>query len=246
LGGYPNLPFRTAAEVINLAANEVGLAEVADPYASTDPAFIQLRTFLAKVGNQLRRRYAWSHLRATHTITTVLNQMSYALPADFGSMVDQTGWNRSTSLPLSGPATAQQWHTVLGQGASANTIDVWFRPFQAQFQLAGSTVSAGQTLTFEYTSRWWVAPQGEETPTTDTPTAATDVLWFEPDLLVDALVRLFTARKGFDTTDVDAQLQQTLSEVIGADSPAPILSLYPRTGIRWIDERNIPDVVGED
>ena len=102
----------TAGNIINDAATELGLqafqAKAADPFASTDPNMGQLCQLLKSVGRDLAKRREWTHLRAIHTLTTVEGVGWYALPADFGRMINQTGWNRTNRLPLGGPLSPQE------------------------------------------------------------------------------------------------------------------------------------------
>ena len=68
---FPNR--KTTAEIISDAAIQLGLSaeEIEDPYASTDPNIVQLRTFLKAEGRRLIRRYAWSWAVKTITFDTV-------------------------------------------------------------------------------------------------------------------------------------------------------------------------------
>ncbi len=61
----------TCKEIINRAATEVGLTPIADPFASTDPSFVQLRTLLTSCGQNLVGSYDWQQLRRQYSVTTI-------------------------------------------------------------------------------------------------------------------------------------------------------------------------------
>lgn len=148
-------PFDTAGNIINQAAVEVGLAAQSDVYASTDQNFIQLRTLLVSLGNDLWREKEWTQLQQVYTFTSVANQARYSLPADFGSMIEQTGWNRTNRLPLGGPLSPQEWEYFKARLVGV-VFTVLFRPMNQQLWLYPDTgTPGGYVIAFEYVSRYW-------------------------------------------------------------------------------------------
>lgn len=61
----------TAKDIVNRAAVEVGLTPIDDVWASTDPAFVQLRTLLTSCGQNMMEAYDWEQLRRQTSLTTV-------------------------------------------------------------------------------------------------------------------------------------------------------------------------------
>src|SRR5688500_4117237 len=106
--------FDTADNIINSAALELGLlpSAVSNPFASTDPAILQLCALLNRVGRMLVRARPWSWLTKEYTFNTAGGTASYALPSGFDRMKDQTHWNRTTALPLGGPASPWSWQMM--------------------------------------------------------------------------------------------------------------------------------------
>lgn len=152
--------FSTAQTIINEAAVEVGLSASSDVYASTDPNFIQLRGLLQSVGQDLWRMKSWTQLQQVYTFTTIADQARYDLPADFGWMLEQTGWNRSNQLPLGGPLSPQEWEFLKARLVGL-TLSVLFRPINQQLWLFPDTdTPADFNIAFEYASRYWVIPSG--------------------------------------------------------------------------------------
>ena len=221
------MAFDTAGNIINDAAVEVGLSSVSNPYTSMDPNFIQLRTLLKTCGRELLHTRDWTHLRKEYTFTTVAGTDTYALPADFHNMYDQTWWNRTNRLPVGGPLSAQEWQYLKARLVGV-VFTVLFRPMNQQIKIYpdGADTPGGYTIAFEYNTSYWVSVAA--TPTTltaDAPAASTDTLWFDPVLLLRYLKLNFLKAKGFDTSAAQAEFDLTLERVKGDDSISPILSL---------------------
>lgn len=150
--------FDTAGTIVNDTAVEVGLTASSDPFASTDPNFIQLRGLLKSLGRELWRRKRWTWLQQVYTFTSVTNQARYDLPADFGFMIEQTGWNRTNRLPLGGPLSPQLWEYLKARLVGV-VFTVLFRPVNRQLWLYPDTSTPGSyVIAFEYLSRYWVIP----------------------------------------------------------------------------------------
>lgn len=217
--------FDTANNVLNDAAVELALtdADMADAYASTNPAVIQLRRLLKALGRDLLREYQWTHLQKTHLLFTFSTSDTYPLPADFARIIDSTAWNRSQQMPLGGPFYAQGWQVLKAHSASGT---VWLNYRIVGNQLAlHPTPATGESLSYEYVSRWWVQEDGDALPTTDAPDEASDVLWLDSRLLVAGLVLRFRAAKGFDTAAAQREFNDALAAAQGGDGAAPALSL---------------------
>lgn len=230
----------TAGDIINQVARYVGLSPVEDPYASTDPNFIQLCAFLTDQGQEILRKYEWSHLQNEYTFTTVQGQAAYDLPPDFRNMLDQTGWNRTTRLPLGGPLSPQEWQFLAGQTVGI-TFTVLFRPKQQQLYLySGATIPAGNIIAFEYMSSWWVSPLGTATGTQAAPTKSTDTILFDPLLMTRALRVAFLNAKGFDSGAAQNDLDMAWELITSEDSFGPILSLNRRRETPLIGSMNLP------
>jgi hypothetical protein len=222
--------FGTAGDIVNDAAVEIGLAEVSDPFTSTDSNFIQLCRLLKSLGRELVHMRSWTHLRKEYTFTTVAGTAAYDLPADFHNYVDQTWWNRTNRLPLGGPLSAQEWQYLKARMANV-VFNVLFRPINDQILLYPDSSTPGDyDIYFEYSSSWWVSDDVTPTVTSrDYPLYSTDTLWFDPLLLTRGLKLAFLKAKGFDTTYAQQDYDQTLELVKGHDSPANILNLTKST-----------------
>lgn len=237
------MAFDSAANILNDAAVELGLisTDVADPYASTDANIIQLRRLLKGVGQDLARDHQWSHLQKEHTFTTVNGTSEYDLPEDFHRLIDQTQYNRTRQERLDGPLSAQGWQYLQALTA-AGTVEFWFRVKGLKFILYPTPTTAFD-MALEYISTWWVQPNDEVIPVTETPFQATNLLCFDRRLLVCGVKLAFQRAKGFDSTAAQADFDEALARARGGDGAAPVLSLNARGVLaqRLVGPGNLPD-----
>jgi hypothetical protein len=230
------MAFDTAFNIINRAAVEVGLAPLtvgSDPWSSADANIVQLAYLLKSSGDDLLRLRSWTQFRKEHTFTTVAGQGEYPLPSDFRNMIDQSGWNRTNRLPLGGPLSAQEWQ-YLKSRLTGVVFTVLFRQINKTLNLYpdAPNTPAGYDIAFEYQSLWWVQPDGEAVPTTDSPSKSNDTIWFDPHLMTRKLKYDFLRAKNLDATSAFRDYLIALDAVAGEDAPAPILNA---SGPRVID-----------
>ena len=236
--------YDTAQNLINRAAIELGLGSSSDVFASTDPKYVQLRGLLNTCGQDLVEAFEWEYLRREHAITTVgaTDTGAYALPDDFGYMINQTHWNRTDQLPMSGGMSAQQWQYVKGRGLANTTIYISFRVFENEFHVfPDDPVPDAKDLRFEYISRYWVKLDGSASPDSDVVTANGDVVLFKPTMIVQYLRFKFLDAKGFDSASALGAFTKSYLQATGGNKGAPILSAgSSHSGVPLLDHRNIP------
>lgn len=235
--------FDSAADIINDAAVEVGLVATADPFASVDPAFIQLCRLMTTCGRELIGVHQWERMVATHTITTSsLDTGIYPLPEDYLYMIDQTGWTPTNRLPLGGPLSAQDWSFIVGSGWNQYTIYISFREFDGTFNiLPNDPVPDAQTITFEYIRNTFAIPAATPLVQINRVTAADDVILFPPVLMVKLLKLRFLEAKGFDTTAAMQQVKLAMDTWLPKDKSSPVLNMGNRRLFPYLDWRNIPE-----
>lgn len=230
--------YDTAGSIINLAASEVGLTAVSDPFSSNDPAFVQLCNICTSSGRELLGLHEWQRLTKEHSfVTTVATE--YDLPDDFGYMIDQTQWDRSADMPLGGPLTPQEWAYRLGSDVGTQSIYVSFRVSEGVMKLLPDPQTAGVNIVFEYVSREWV--QKADLSFDDKVQAQDDVILYEPALMVKFLKLRFLEAKGFDTTAAMNQFTSVFMQWTGKDISAPILSMAYSRAFPYLGYNNIPE-----
>lgn len=231
--------YQTAKTVINNAATECGITAVTDPFASADPAFVQLCALCSSAGQELLGLHEWQRMQRTHEFTSTV-ATTEEMPTDFAYMIDQTGWNRSAGFPLAGPMTSQMWAYLLGNAIGLTTIYVTFRMEQGVLQLLPDPMVPDQDIAYSYMSRNWVLG-ADGTTYKDSVTAADDTVLYEGILLTKFLKLRFLEAKGFDTTAAMNQFNSVFMQWTGRDVSAPILSMARSDRFPYLGYYNIPD-----
>lgn len=232
--------------IINRVAVEVGLTPVPDAFATDDPAFAQLSYLLTTCVQELMEIYPWQVLVREFQYTTVQGESGdLTLPADFGYMIPQTGWERSENVPLIGPLSAQDWTYLLGRDLVGSTIYASFRFDQNKFRIfPNDPMPGGLDINFEYISRNLIIVAGQ-TPIeySDEAITAADIPQFPPLLITRMLKMKFLDAKGFDSQKATDDYNLILNSWMGKDNSAPILTAQRSTRYYPYLEpyRNTPD-----
>lgn len=202
--------------------------------------WVQLRTQGRRLAKPMHT-HRWQVLSRTWEFDTVPGQTLYNLPGDFLGFEDMTAWNTTSRLPLIGPANGPQWQTMNARGLGSTTISITYRTVQDKLELYGAPSSA-QHLSIMYTSRGWVDLIGTPGVFADAPTEDGDIVMLDPEMMVAAVQYGFMVAKGFDTSEIAAQLAKLIEVAIDIDVDAPILSAaasstYPLLTTQF----NVPD-----
>lgn len=217
--------YPTVATVVSRAARQLGLvqADIADPFTSVDPNILQMLALLSQLGQDLVTEYEWPHLVVKdYTFTTSNGVASYDLPADFDRHVDQSQWNRSTSLPLV-PVGPQGWQALKTLN-SASAVQFYFRT-EGNVLLLHPTPAGAYAVALEYVRRTWVIPDGGGlSDGMDAPSEFDDTLQFDARLLVHGLKWKFRTHKRLDAEAEWAEYDKALNAAKSA-TPAPVLNM---------------------
>jgi hypothetical protein len=229
---------QTAGTIINAAAVEVGLDEVADPYASTLTHYKQLRGLLNQCGEELVNARDWKVLVSEMTITGDGVNSLFALPDDFARMVNGSGWRRADQEPLGNPLTSQEWQYLKAYSGSI-TMTVLHRIVGAQIQFYTVPALASEVKA-DYISRYWVASDGATAGDLLRPVDKDDTILFEP-LLVKRLLKVkFLEAKGFDSAAAREEYRIAY-EGAAAQEPGQVIHLGDRGGVPFVSPLNLPD-----
>jgi len=237
--------YDTAGSIINDALVEVGLAAVADPFADSDANVIQMCTLLKSKGREILRQRFWTQMRDEHSFTTIQGTNNYALPSDFHSMVDQSGWNRTNRLPLGGPLSPQEWQYLKARLVGV-VFTVLFRPMEGKIYIYPDTnTPGGYDIAFEYLSNGWIERPAIPVNTYhDSPVATDDIVRFDPLMVMRGIKLEWLKLHAFDTTSAQQDYLEAYNRAAGMDSFNPVLNLTNRSMLRGIDpllgQQNIP------
>jgi hypothetical protein len=204
----------TALTILQKASSRLGLSSPSAIFSSTDDQVIQLRNLLNQEGEELYKRHAWTRLTAEKTFTTVAAAIqTSAVPTDFSWYLEDTMWNRTTVVKVSGPLSAEQWQGIQAQTALA-LPDCYFR-FRGGDILLSPTPTAGQTAAYEYVSKNWCASQAGTAQST--MQADTDVGLLDEALITLGVIWRFMAAKGLDYAEHYRTYQLEVEKAISRD-----------------------------
>lgn len=236
-----SVEYWTPLQVVNQVAGELGLSQTASVVAGNSTQTTQLLSLLQSAGNELLLAYPWEQLSGIFQISLVTGQSEYDLPSDYAYFKDQTQWDAVNHWPLLGPKSAQEW-AWLKNSFVATLPRMRFRVLQDKFQVYPVP---GQDVTnafyMEYVKRNWIAVTGSTTPSKSLTTLDTDVLLYNPWLLVKFVKLKFYDLKGFDTTKVQSDFTRLFDQLTGKDTGAEILSLAPSYNPPYLGIQSIPD-----
>ena len=221
----------TANDVMNRVATEIGLPKSTDPVSSSDETFIQLRGLLDSAGQELVELNQWQILEREYSFTTVEGDTGeYDLPDDFSAMIDQTGWDRTNNLPIGGPLSSQDWAYLVGRDLVSQTIYASFQLQDNKLQLFPQPPPEDLEVSFSYLSRAWLASGTDMTNRFDTIQTGSDIVLFEPILIVKFLKVKMLEAKGFDASAARLEFDTVFDSRTGKDSGAAVLSASGGTG----------------
>lgn len=236
---------QTGLVIIQDACAQLGLpvpiAAVSNP---NDVTARQMVAHLNYLGRRLIKPadgYRWNVLRKTWQITTTPSDTFYDMPDDWDSFEDLTGWNFTSRLPMLGPATDPQWMCLKARNLGSSTISVIYRTRGGRFEIY-NTFPDAQDLRIDYASRGWVQAGDNPDVYRDWLQTDSDVVLYDPDLMVAGLKLRFLSQKGFDTTSALSDYEMALEGAINADSDAPILRFNVNDDYPLINTQfNVPD-----
>ena len=240
----PVTTLATANTILNRVAAEVGIEPITDPYGSTQQEFVQMRYLLDTAGEELCTSYPWELLNKPHQIITqVSDSGDYPLPDDFYYMINQTGWERTSNVPLFGPLSPQDWTYLLGRDLVSHTIYASFRLKEGVFSIFPQPPPDGLDINYEYISKNWVQDGTNLELYKDGVTAGADTPQFDKTLLSRYLKVKFLEAKGFDTTKAQGDFNQSFDFLTGFDKGAEILNTgRSARGFPYLNGRyNTPD-----
>lgn len=231
--------YSTVSVVMTKAMSEMGLTAPNAFVGSTDPTITQILTYLTSAGQDLCLMGDWQYLHKTWTQVLAPAQTDYPLPVDWNSFVDSTMWNDASSLPVIGPLTPQIWRLLKARFAGGTTISLQYRIVQNTFTLFQAP-SAANTLQADYFSRGWLL-ESDNITYRDNVGADSDTILFDTRIIVPFLKYKWRTAKGFDNTADAQDFSDAWDLVMGRDTPAPTLSIGPRSIYPYLGYGNMPD-----
>lgn len=231
--------YGTVATVMQKAMSELGLTAPNAFVGSVDPTVTQLLNYLTSTGQDLCLMNDWQYLHKEWTQILAPAQTVYPLPVDWNSFVDSTMWNNASSLPVIGPLTPQVWRLLKARFSGGTTISLQYRIIGNTFTLFQAP-SAANTIQADYFGRGWIL-MADNITYRDNVSADSDQILFDTRIVVPFLKYKWRNAKGFDTTSDSDDFDSAWDLVVGRDTPAPTLSIGPRSIYPYLGYGNIND-----
>lgn len=229
----------SAGQIINDAAQELGLPPATFSSALADPTGYQMLGLLNSLGEELTRVHDWQQLLKTMEFTGDGADTQFPLPPDFGRQINQTQWDRSNTRPMQGPDSPQVWGwTQYG----LVSVGVFFR-----YRIAGNQYevfpvpAVGQQFALYYVSKNWVQDGNDPAIYKTKVTLSSDVPQFDRRMLICGLKSKLWAQKGFETTALQAEFRAIMDMEKAQSQGAPMISLSGSDYRYLISELNVPD-----
>ena len=150
----------TIVQQIALKVLSTSPSSLVSAVSSTDPNIQDIIALVNEDGQELSRRAEWQALRREGVYASVGIEdqgsiQSFTGP-DFGWVIPETMWDRTTRRPVFGPKTAAEWQQLKAQQMQGP----WF-----QYTLRGNHIlwlpipPVGDQVYFEWMSRYWCQSQ---------------------------------------------------------------------------------------
>ena len=224
------------------ACKQLALPAPNDVFGAADETALLMGSLANMAGILLSDGFNWQDLQKELVITGDGTTKEYPLPADFGSIVDNTDWSHSIRRPVI-VLNPQQWAAISTWLSQSFYINPACRIYQNQLQFMTAPPNAGK-ITFQYRVCNWVQDGVQATLTRPILTANSDIPRFDWLMMVLAIKVKWLEQKGMDTTAAQSDLNDRYLQLTQRDEVAPTLTLSGPMpgGFRYLDNFfNSPD-----
>lgn len=195
---------------------------------ASDLAPRQLLRSLHKTCKELARDYDWQRLRREKTFVTVATAAQTTatpIPVDFQRFVASTVFNRTQTRRVLGPLTPDEWQ--------AHQASLTARVYQALVIRGGvwlmaPTPAAGETIAYEYITTY-IGTDTTAATERSRFSVATDLTYFDDDLLVLGIVWRQRKADGLDYAEEFRDYQAAKADMIKMDGGKRILDMSEGT-----------------
>lgn len=198
------------------AALRMGLPSPETVVANTTDEMAQrLYTLANQSGKELSRLHRWTALIKEQTFTTVADEaQTDAIPTDFDRFVDETIINRTAKRRLVGPLTAEEW--AVQKGLTASVLTDAFRIRGASFLMI-PTPTSGQTVAFEYVSKFWVDTDGDDAGDAAAFTSDSHTSVLDEEMITADVIWKYRQSAGLNYAEDHRTAQMIIAGRIAAD-----------------------------
>lgn len=236
------------ALIVNGVCSRCSLPQSPDPAGGADPMYTQIVSHVNDANHELWGNFQWPEIIRSGTIPIFADssgqkEKEFNLPSDFLTFIDQTQWNRDSSLPALGPLSYQAWKSY--------TVRNWHPALTFFWQLRNGKlwvmdppfvdVLDAPVFEFFYKTNGSVIDADDANVRKNFATKNGDIFVLD-GLVICLLARVkFLGAKGFDTASAEVDYQRRYEQVTEQSIAAPVLSLSRSIVFPYLGEGNVPD-----
>jgi len=217
----------TILSLVQKTARSVGLAVPTTVVGSTDRNTIQLLALANEEGEDLAARTQWTAMWKEQTFTQVAAALQGTIQGgivsdgDYDYILNDTMWNRTTSLPVLGPLNTMDWQTLQAFPVTGPYQQYKIEQGKLYFDPAGA--NATDTIAFHYKTTSWCESSGGTGRSEWT--ADTDVGRLDESLMRLGLIWRWKKQKGLEYAEDFNTYERRVMNAIARDGGAPRLQL---------------------
>lgn len=143
--------------------------------------------------------------------------------ADFGFVVNETMWDRATRRPIFGPKSPQEWQQLMAQLMQG--------PFM-QYRIRGNQViflpnppTAGDSIFFEWQSKYWCTASGGTSGTQSSFALDTDIAILDERLITLGAIWRYREMKGLPYQKDEQKYLDAVADAQARNASKPRLNL---------------------
>ena len=194
-------------------------------FGTTDPQVQQMMRLLEEEGNDLSLRGHWEGLTREVTHTTLAAEDQGAITSiatnGFRTIKNDTIWDRTSTLPILGPVTSENWQAIKAVIVSGPRYQ--YRLRGGKF-LVNPVPTAGLTWAFEYLSKNWILG-ANGTTYKQYFTLDTDTVLLPEELMILGLRWRWLKEKGLAYADLFNTYEEQVKTALGQDGGKPVLNM---------------------
>jgi hypothetical protein len=218
-------------DIVKTVALKVGVTVPIVAVASNDQNIQQIIGFVNEAGQELAARYDWQALTKEATFTTVATESQGTIQAktgpDFGWVLNETMWDRSTKRPVFGPKDPAEWQQLKAQFVNGPWTQYRIRGNQVLFIPAPAV---GDAIFFEWVSKYWVAVTGTTIGAQPAYLVDTDLSILDERIItLDAIWRYKQTKRLAYDEDFD-KAEAAIADATTRDASKPTLNLAGSQG----------------
>lgn len=211
----------TLSVIQDACTSGIALEKPTAVYGSATREHIELASLLNEAAGMIADAHEWQTLNRIATITGDGSDEDFALPSDFGRMLDKSQlWSSSLETPLTPISDRDQWLGLDVQSFDF-VINAWII-YGDEIHIKPALASA-VTVKYWYQSNLWGRTSGATNIATFT--ADTDVFRLNERLLKLALVYKWREMKGLPYAENMADYQDLLAKLINRDKGSRIIRI---------------------